>query len=121
MAASKEPIKKIYKDTEPVKDLLSEMIDEEPKTVGEMKRKLSKNKRGVEEMVWDIYEDMREMERRMNHATEDSLEVSAGTKKEEKKEKRATSGWSVVTESITDPMSCPLRWTQPRRHIKTAS
>jgi hypothetical protein len=41
-----EPVKKIlkkaYKDIEPVKDLLSEITEEEPKTLSDMKRKLSK-------------------------------------------------------------------------------
>ncbi len=34
--------KKIFKDLEPAKDKLSEMTEEEPKSIGEMKRRLSK-------------------------------------------------------------------------------
>lgn len=34
--------KKIFKDVEPAKDLLSEMTEDEPKSIEEMKRKLSK-------------------------------------------------------------------------------
>lgn len=34
--------KKVFKDIEPAKDKLSEMIEKEPKSIGEMKRRLSK-------------------------------------------------------------------------------
>ena len=34
--------KKIFKDLEPVKDTLSEITEEEPKSIEEMKRRLSK-------------------------------------------------------------------------------
>ncbi len=34
--------KKIFKDIEPAKDVLSEMEGEEPKSIEEMKRRLSK-------------------------------------------------------------------------------
>lgn len=34
--------KKIFKDLEPAKDALSEITEEEPKSVEEMKRRLSK-------------------------------------------------------------------------------
>jgi hypothetical protein len=46
MAEEDEPVKKVlqkaYKDIESVKDILTEVTEEEPKTVEEMKRKLSK-------------------------------------------------------------------------------
>jgi hypothetical protein len=46
MAEEKEPVKKIlkkiYKDIEPVKDIVSEVADKAPETLEEMKRKLSK-------------------------------------------------------------------------------
>ncbi|GBE17494.1 hypothetical protein BMS3Abin16_00077 [archaeon BMS3Abin16] len=46
MAEDDEPVKKVlkkmYKDIEPVKDIVSEVTEEEPKTLEEMKRKLSK-------------------------------------------------------------------------------
>jgi hypothetical protein len=34
--------KRVFKDLEPVKDTISEMTEEEPKTIEEMKRRLSK-------------------------------------------------------------------------------
>ncbi len=34
--------KKVFKDIEPAKDKLSEMTEKEPKSIGEMKRRLSK-------------------------------------------------------------------------------
>lgn len=34
--------KKVFKDLEPVKDTLSEITEEEPKSIEEMKRRLSK-------------------------------------------------------------------------------
>jgi hypothetical protein len=46
MAEANEPVKKIlkkiYKDIEPVKDILSEATEEVPETLEGMKRKLSK-------------------------------------------------------------------------------
>jgi len=34
--------KKVFKDIEPVKDRLSELTEKEPRSIGEMKRRLSK-------------------------------------------------------------------------------
>lgn len=46
MAEEDEPVKKVlkkeYKDIEPVKDIVSEVTEDEPKTLEQMKRKLSK-------------------------------------------------------------------------------
>ncbi len=38
----KKVLKKMYKDIVPVKDIVSEMTEEEPKTLEQIKRKLSK-------------------------------------------------------------------------------
>lgn len=38
----KKYYKKAFKDIEPVKDIISEMTEEEPKTINEMKKRLSK-------------------------------------------------------------------------------
>ncbi len=38
----KKYYKKAFKDIEPVKDIISEMTEEEPKTIKEMKKRLSK-------------------------------------------------------------------------------
>jgi hypothetical protein len=38
----KKVLKKVYKDIEPIKDIVSEVTEEEPKTLEQMKRKLSK-------------------------------------------------------------------------------
>lgn len=38
----KKYYKKAFKDVEPMKDVLSEISEEEPKNIGEMKRRLSK-------------------------------------------------------------------------------
>lgn len=34
--------KKVFKDVEPVKDIISEITEDEPKSIDEMKRRLSK-------------------------------------------------------------------------------
>ncbi len=39
---TKKYYKKAYKDIEPVKDVISEMTEGEPKNIEEMKRRLSK-------------------------------------------------------------------------------